>query len=80
MFLIDVHCIGTTLKVGCRKENVEMTEEQKRLVDQQIMESIALSAKLQAETAKLQREFNWYPVIVSASLVAATATLIKVFT
>ncbi len=63
-----------------------MTEEQKRQLDHQFAESIALTAKLQAETAKLQaesikmqREYWWYPFVLLTAVIGTTATIVKVF-
>lgn len=36
-------------------------------------------AKLMAETAKLSKETFWYPLVVSSGIIAAVATIVKVF-
>jgi len=36
-------------------------------------------AKLMAETAKLNKETFWYPLVVSSGIIAAVATIVKVF-
>ncbi len=45
-------------------------------VDEKLQAEIA---KILAETIKLNREIAWYPIVVSGALVAATATIVKLF-
>ncbi len=59
------------------RKRIHMTKQQEIEFTQKIAESLALTAKLQAETAKLQREYNWYPVVIMTAAVAATATIVK---
>jgi len=35
--------------------------------------------KLMAETAKINRESQWHPVMVAAALIGATAAVVKLF-
>lgn len=50
-----------------------MTEKVKALHDVEIEKIRAEISKLMAETSKINKETIWYPIAVSASLVAAVA-------
>ena len=60
-----------------------MTAEEQRVEDNKVRAEIAhlngLTSTLSAETARINREFQWYPFIMMTTAVAATATIVKVF-
>lgn len=52
-------------------------EHRKTMLD--IAKVEAEIAKLIAETTKINREARWYPVVVATAMLAAGATLAKMF-
>lgn len=53
-----------------------MTSHEQHLADDRMRAEIA---KLIAETAKINREFQWYPFMVMSATIAATAMIVKLF-
>lgn len=53
-----------------------MSNTKNTLQDDKIRAEIA---KLMAETAKLNKETFWHPIMIAAGFIAAIATLVKLF-
>ena len=45
----------------------------------EILQILADTRKKEAETAKLNRETIWYPLLLASGLIGAIATIVKVF-
>ena len=57
----------------------DMTEAESKKLDAEIANLNALSAKLAAETAKINTENRWYLMIVGAAFFAGAAAFTKLF-
>ena len=56
-----------------------MTDEQTRKVDAEIANLIAATAKLNAETMKIQSENRFYPLVVGSGATLAIVAIVKLF-
>lgn len=54
-----------------------MTKLEEKRIEVSIAETIANTAKLNAETAKLQKETFWYPLALATGLILAVAAVVK---
>ncbi len=57
----------------------DMTEAESKKLDAEIANLNALSAKLVAETAKINSENRWYPLVVGSGLTLAIVAIVKLF-
>ncbi|SFV87049.1 hypothetical protein MNB_SUP05-SYMBIONT-4-639 [hydrothermal vent metagenome] len=54
-----------------------MIDEENKRFEADIAQVMANTVKLGAETAKLNKETFWYPMVLSTGLVIAVATVVK---
>lgn len=72
-------CYTSKRDNDARRKETEMTNETSTINQQHAQKVDAEIAKLIAETAKINAEARFYPLIVAVGFIAAMGTIVKIF-